>query len=107
MQSLGGLDFDENLVVDDHVHHLRRERVTAKVDGHCHLSIDAVARLGQKDFQRSRVDELSISEAEFLMSLVHRADDVRGQFTFQEVFRAPRHASLSPVSYTHLTLPTS
>src|SRR6476660_9587510 len=26
------------------------------------------------------------------MSLVHRADDVRGQFTFQEVFRAPWHA---------------
>ena len=67
MQSLGGLDFDENLVVDDHVHHLRRERHATKVNSHCHLSIDAVARLGQKDFQRSRVDELSISEAEFLM----------------------------------------
>src|SRR6476646_717679 len=92
MQSLGGLGFVENLVVDDHVHHLRRERLTAKVDGHCHLSIDAVAYRGQKDFQRARVDELTISEAEFLMSLVHRANDVRGQFTFQEVLRAPWHA---------------
>jgi len=93
MQSFGGFDLDENLVVDDHVHDLPRKRCPAKVNGDCHLSVDAVAHRRQKDLERSRVNEFAIPESELLVSLVHRPNNVRGQLTFQEILGASWHAS--------------
>ena len=93
MQSFGGFDLHENLVVDDHVHDLPRKRYPAKVNGDCHLSIDAVAHRSQKNLERPRVNEFAIPEAEFLVSLAHRPNNVRGQLTFVEIFGASWHAS--------------
>lgn len=43
MQLLGRLELDDELIVDDHVESLTRQRLAAMVDHHCHLTVDLVA----------------------------------------------------------------
>jgi len=50
VEVFGGFDLDQDFVVDDHVHYLRREWCPAKVHGDRHLSIDPMTHRGQQKF---------------------------------------------------------
>lgn len=75
MQMLGRLDLDDDLLVDDHVQRLPRQRFAPIVHHHGDLALDAMAFGNQIALQGQGVDELSIPEPELAMHVAKGIED--------------------------------
>ena len=75
MQLLRRLDFNDDLVVNDHVEDLPHERLAAKVHYHGNLARYMMSLRHQIALECRGVDRFSVTKPETAMYLVHRSDN--------------------------------
>jgi hypothetical protein len=80
IEGFARLAFNDDFVIDDHVHPLVGERFTAKVDHHRHFSLDFVPFCDEESLVRAGVEVLAEAEAERTMNLKEGIDDRRRDF---------------------------
>ena len=84
MEAFGRFDFNDQLVIDDHVQALLGDHNASIHDVYSKLSSHPVTSMEQLELERRRVNVLQIPEAEFLVHGVESADDRACEEFFDE-----------------------
>jgi len=108
MEMLGRLDLDDDLLVDDHVQRLPRQRIAPIVHHHGDLTLDAMGLGYEIALQGQSVNELPISKPKLAMNVAKGIEDRARYCSVEERRPLGIHSdNLGPVPLRHRHQTTS
>lgn len=87
VQSLGGFELEDDIVVDEHIDALVADDDSAKHDRNAHLALDDMSTVLQLDPHRGRIDPFHEPESKYAVDFIEGSDDPVGELFLNEWVR--------------------